>query len=71
MTRRRGSAPRNFGLIAAPEEFEQPLAPVPAHCFNHQTRHRGQVHALLTGLVGNAPELDLLMFHRQSAKPPA
>ena len=31
-----------------------------AHWLNHQTRHRGQIHALLTGLVGTAPELDLL-----------
>jgi len=34
------------------------------HMFNHQTHHRGQVHALLTGLVGEAPELDLLFFQR-------
>jgi uncharacterized damage-inducible protein DinB len=29
------------------------------------------VHALLTGLVGRAPELDLLIFQRLSAKPAA
>jgi uncharacterized damage-inducible protein DinB len=44
------------------------LAPALAHWFNHQTHHRGQVHALLTGLVGEAPELDLLYFQRLSAK---
>jgi uncharacterized damage-inducible protein DinB len=33
------------------------------------THHRGQVHALLTGLVGQAPELDLLFFQRLSARP--
>ncbi len=34
----------------AGDRFEQPLAPVVAHIFNHQTHHRGQVHAALTGL---------------------
>jgi len=33
--------------------------------------HRGQVHAVLTGLIGVAPELDLLIFQRLSAKPAA
>jgi uncharacterized damage-inducible protein DinB len=37
----------------------------------HQTHHRRQVHALLTGLVGKAPELDPLFFQRLSAKPAA
>ena len=60
-----------YRRVSSPEEFEQPLAPALAHWFNHQAHHLGQVHALLTGLVGKAPELDLLMFQRQSAKPPA
>jgi uncharacterized damage-inducible protein DinB len=42
-----------------------------AHWLNHQTHHRGQIHALLTGLVRTAPELDLLFFQRLSAKPVA
>jgi hypothetical protein len=37
----------------------------------HRFNHHGHVHALLTGLVGQAPELDLLIFKRQSAKPVA
>lgn len=44
------------------------MAPALAHWFNHQTYQRGQVHALLTGLVGQASELDLLIFQRLSAK---
>ena len=60
-----------YRRITSPEQFEQPLAPALAHWFNHQTHHRGQVHALLTGLVGKAPELDLLIFQRLSAKPAA
>jgi uncharacterized damage-inducible protein DinB len=57
-----------YRRVSTPEEFEQPLAPALAHWFNHQTHHRGQVHALLTGLVGAAPELDLLFFQRLSGK---
>jgi uncharacterized damage-inducible protein DinB len=48
------------------EEFEQPLGPALLHVFNHQTHHRGQVHAILTGLGRKAPALDLLMFQRES-----
>ena len=57
-----------YRRVSSPEEFEQQLAPALAHWFNHQTHHRGHVHALLTGLVGEAPELDLLFFQRQSVK---
>ena len=59
------------GRVSTPEVFEQALAPALAHWFNHQTHHRGQVHTLLTGLVGRAPELDLLYYQRLSAKPGA
>ena len=48
-------------------ENRTPLVWVLSHMFNHQTHHRGQVHTLLTGLVGEAPELDLLLFQRLSA----
>ncbi len=57
-----------YRRVSSPEQFEQQLVPALAHWFNHQTHHRGQVHALLTGLVGEAPELDLLFFQRLSAK---
>lgn len=42
----------------------QRLAPALAHFFNHQTHHRGQAHALLTGLGEEAPSLDLIGFQR-------
>lgn len=54
-----------YKRVSSSETFEQKLAPALAHWFNHQTHHRGQVHALLTGLTGVAPELDLLFFQRQ------
>jgi uncharacterized damage-inducible protein DinB len=60
-----------YRRVSSPQQFEQLLAPALAHWFNHQTHHRGQVHALLTGLVGTAPELDLLFFQRLSEGPPA
>jgi uncharacterized damage-inducible protein DinB len=59
-----------YRRVSTPEEFEQQLGSALAHWFNHQTHHRGQIHALLTGLVGKAPELDLLFFQRESAAPP-
>ena len=57
-----------YRRVSSPEVFEQPLAPALAHWFNHQTHHRGQVHSLLTGLVGRAPELDLLFYQRLSVQ---
>jgi uncharacterized damage-inducible protein DinB len=60
-----------YRRVSTPEQFEQELAPALAHWFNHQTHHRGQVHALLTGLVAQAPELDLLFYQRLPAKPAA
>jgi uncharacterized damage-inducible protein DinB len=44
--------------------ISQRLAPALAHSFNHQTHHRGQVHALLTGFGLEAPVLDLVYFQR-------
>ncbi len=51
-----------YCTISNPTDFEQPLASTLIHFFNHQTHHRGQVHALLTGLTGTAPSLDLIVF---------
>jgi uncharacterized damage-inducible protein DinB len=59
-----------YRRVSSPEQIEQQLAPALAHWFNHQTHHRGQVHALLTGLLGAAPELDLLYFQRLPATQP-
>jgi uncharacterized damage-inducible protein DinB len=54
----------SYRRVSTPEVFVQALAPALSHFFNHQTHHRGQAHAILTGLVGKAPELDLLYFQR-------
>lgn len=48
----------------SPVVIEQRLAHLLVHFFNHQTHHRGQAHGILTGFVGQAPSLDLLIFQR-------
>ena len=58
----------SYRRVSSPEHFVQELAPALAHWFNHQTHHRGQTHALLTGLGQTAPELDLLFCQREQAK---
>lgn len=46
-------------------EFTQPLQHLLSHFFNHQTHHRGQVHALLSALGEEAPEIDLVYYLRE------
>jgi len=55
-----------YRTIVNPENITQPLSPALAQFFNHQTHHRGQVHALLTRLTGEAPSLDLLYYLREN-----
>jgi uncharacterized damage-inducible protein DinB len=57
----------SYRRVSSPEAFVQELAPALAHWFNHQTHHRGQTHALLTGLGQRSVELDLLFFQREQA----
>ncbi len=40
-------------------EMTRPIAMLVTHFFNHQTHHRGQVHALLTGLGQSTGATDL------------
>ena len=54
----------SYTRVSSPEPVTQQLGAALAHVFNHQTHHRGQAHAVLTGLVGTAPELDLLFYQR-------
>ncbi|MEM7508170.1 MAG: DinB family protein [Pseudomonadota bacterium] len=56
-----------YATVTDHREVTQPLAPALAHLFNHQTHHRGQVHALLTRLGRAAPALDLIYFQREAA----
>ncbi|MYZ47182.1 DinB family protein [Propylenella binzhouense] len=68
LTPERLSGTFSYVRVSAPEPITQPLAPALAHFFNHQTHHRGQVHAALTGLGGRqaGPELDLVFFQRET-----
>lgn len=44
------------------KDFVQPLALCITHFFNHQTHHRGQVHAMLTAAGRSAPVTDLVFM---------
>lgn len=70
--------PLTYLSMVNPAPFTQPLSSALTHFFNHQTHHRGQVHALMTALEGRdfAPSLDLVLFQRTtgtgiSLPPPA
>ena len=64
-TRAAPHADRTMGGVA----FEDPLAALLAHLFNHQTHHRGQAHGLLSEAGATPPPLDLLYFMRDEARP--
>jgi uncharacterized damage-inducible protein DinB len=59
-----------YRTFSKPQEVEQMLAPALDHFFNHQTHHRGQAHALLSAIVGNArtPSFDLIVYQRQTGE---
>jgi uncharacterized damage-inducible protein DinB len=58
--------PLSYRTMVNPDPIIQPLGSALVHFFNHQTHHRGQVHALMTALEGRdfAPSLDLIVFQR-------
>jgi uncharacterized damage-inducible protein DinB len=58
----------SYMTIVNPKMVTQPLAPALDHFFNHQTHHRGQAHAVLTGLKGRdfAPSFDLILYQRET-----
>ncbi|WP_374547356.1 DinB family protein, partial [Rhodoblastus sp.] len=44
------------------QETRRPRWLAVTHMFNHQTHHRGQVHALLTGLGARPEDTDLIFM---------
>ena len=46
------------------ERFSTELRQLLSHLFNHQTHHRGQLHALLKDAGADPPVLDLIYFMR-------
>ncbi len=57
-----------YRTFTKPATIEQQLSPALDHFFNHQTHHRGQVHALLSSIAGNdrTPSFDLIIYQRQT-----
>ncbi len=55
-----------YRTMSNPAEVRQPLGGLLVNFFNHQTHHRGQVHAMLTRLTGDAPSLDMILYHREA-----
>jgi uncharacterized damage-inducible protein DinB len=47
---------------AAQREFIRPRWELVVHFFNHQTHHRGQVHAMLTQAGGKPGDTDLMLM---------
>ena len=47
---------------AAGRELGKPLAVLVPHFFNHQTHHRGQVHAMLTAAGETTGDTDLMLL---------
>ena len=59
-----------YRTFSNPADIEQVLAPALDHFFNHQTHHRGQAHALLSSVIGNArtPSFDLIIYQRETGR---
>jgi len=64
------SRPIHYRTVSKPADIEQVLAPALDHFFNHQTHHRGQVHALLSSMIGNerTPSFDLIIYQRETGQ---
>lgn len=56
----RGTATWISGALG--REMSQPIATCVVHMFNHQTHHRGQVHALLTAAGATTQDTDLVFM---------
>ena len=52
----------NWYSGAAGREMRRPIAPLVVHFFNHQTHHRGQVHAMLTAAGARPGDTDLFLM---------
>jgi uncharacterized damage-inducible protein DinB len=58
----------SYTPVTVPVPVTEPLRIILAHVFNHQTHHRGQVHAILTSLVRPSVVLDMIAFLRSDGK---
>ena len=53
---------RRFTLLSQPGERAMPTHLMLATVFNHQTHHRGQVHAMLSEVGIEPPGLDIVLY---------
>ncbi len=58
----------SYTPVTVPTPVTEPLAAILAHVFNHQTHHRGQVHAILTSLGEPSIVLDMIAFLRSEGR---
>ncbi len=58
----------SYTPVTVPTPVSEPLGVMLAHVFNHQTHHRGQVHAILTSLGQQSVVLDMIAFLRKEGK---
>ncbi len=49
------------------KDMQKPLAVCVVHLFNHQTHHRGQIHALLTGFQRDPGDTDLVLLPEETS----
>lgn len=47
------------------KDMSQPMGAIVTHLFNHQTHHRGQIHAMLTAAGATAPVTDLILMPQE------
>ena len=64
------AADRRFTLIAEPGERVMGVQLMLTTVFNHQTHHRGQVHAMLKEAGVAPPEIDVILYPGSISGPP-
>ena len=68
LTEERLAAPFTFTSVVNPQTRTLPLWLAAAHCFNHQTHHRGQLTTLLEQLGCDFGVTDLLLLPEASPR---
>ncbi|MBB3935143.1 DinB family protein [Aureimonas phyllosphaerae] len=58
----------HYSPLTQPGVIEARLGPTLLHVFNHQTHHRGQASAVITGLGLPGPSMDLVAFLRDTGR---
>jgi uncharacterized damage-inducible protein DinB len=58
----------SYTPLTSSDLVQHRLSPALSHMFNHQTHHRGQVHAGLTGMGKPSLSIDLIYFVRSEGR---